>query len=108
STIAFPNNPYHRLVKGYKLLSDSRNDPLKDARLTLDLFGEEIEALGEMHRSDPGWVALLHFLLRLDSPFNRLLTDVRGSVAPGPTEAAGEAMRRFGGICCSTRLAQFP
>ena len=34
SAIAFPANPYHRLVKGYKLLSDSRNDPVKDARLT--------------------------------------------------------------------------
>ena len=38
SAIAFPSNPYHRLVKGYKLLSDSRNDPVKDARLTLDLL----------------------------------------------------------------------
>ena len=45
SAIAFPNNPYHRLVKGYKLVSDSRNDPLKDARLTLDLLSDEIAAL---------------------------------------------------------------
>jgi hypothetical protein len=50
SAIAFPANPYHRLVKGYKLLSDSRNDPVKDARLTLDLLVEEVDALFEMHR----------------------------------------------------------
>ena len=31
SAIAFPNNPYHRLVKGYKLVSDARNEPLRDA-----------------------------------------------------------------------------
>ena len=45
SAIAFPANPYHRLVKGYKLLSDSRNDPVKDARLTLDLLVEEVDAV---------------------------------------------------------------
>lgn len=27
SALAFPKNPYHRLVKGYKLVSDSRNEP---------------------------------------------------------------------------------
>ena len=51
SAIAFPTNPYHRLVKGYKLLSDSRNDPLKDARITLDLLRDEIAALKSRFRS---------------------------------------------------------
>ncbi|MFQ5507584.1 MAG: hypothetical protein ACE5F1_22710, partial [Planctomycetota bacterium] len=27
SPLAFPENPYHRLVKGYKLLKQARNDP---------------------------------------------------------------------------------
>ena len=72
SAIAFPANPYHRLVKGYKLLSDSRNDPVKDARLTLDLLVEEVDALFEMQRADPDWVSLLHFLLRApDRVFTR-------------------------------------
>lgn len=53
SAIAFPTNPHHRLVKGYKLLSDSRNDPLKDARLALDLLSDEIAALLEMQEADP-------------------------------------------------------
>ncbi len=38
SPLAFPENPYHRLVKDYKLVHDSLNDPLADARLALSLF----------------------------------------------------------------------
>ena len=33
SPLAFPENPYHRLVKDYKLVSDARNDPRRDAQL---------------------------------------------------------------------------
>lgn len=60
SAIAFPTKPYHRLVKGYKLLSDTRNDPVRDARLSLDLLVDELEALAEMERVDADWVKLLH------------------------------------------------
>jgi len=107
SAIAFPANPYHRLVKGYKLISDSRNDPVKDARLALDLVSEEVEALFDMQRIDPEWVALLHFLLRGDRPLAHLLATIRTAAAPEPTEATEIALRRFGPVCCSTRLSQF-
>ena len=107
SAVAFPTNPYHRLVKGYKLLSDSRNDPLKDARLTLDLLGDEVDALAEMQRTDPDWVRLLHFLLQGDAPLDRLLCGVRGMGAPAADEAANEATQRFAGVCCGTRVAAF-
>lgn len=91
SAIAFPTNPYHRLVKGYKLLADSRNDPLRDARLTLDLLGDEVDALAAMHRTDAVWVRLPHFLLRGDAPLDQLLREVRGMAAPAPSQAATEA-----------------
>jgi ATP-dependent DNA helicase RecQ len=45
SPLAFPENPYHRLVKDYKLVRDSLNDPLADARIALSLFAEEWLAL---------------------------------------------------------------
>jgi ATP-dependent DNA helicase RecQ len=35
SPLAFPENPYHRLVKNYKLVRDSLNDPVADARLAV-------------------------------------------------------------------------
>ena len=31
SPVAFPQNPYHRLVKDYKLCTTTRNDPVRDA-----------------------------------------------------------------------------
>ena len=61
SAIASPRTHITGWIKGYKLLSDSRNDPVKDARLTLELLSDEVEALMVMHRSDPDWVALLHY-----------------------------------------------
>lgn len=45
SPLAFPANPYHRLVKNYKLVRDSINDPVNDARLALQIFLEQLEAL---------------------------------------------------------------
>ena len=41
SPLAFPENPYHRLVKDYKLVRDSINDPLADAKIALALFAEQ-------------------------------------------------------------------
>ena len=40
SPLAFPQNPYHRLVKDYKLIRDSLNSPLSDCRSTLTLEGD--------------------------------------------------------------------
>lgn len=44
SPIAFPENPYHRLVKDYKLVHDSMNDPVADARLAASLFCDQWES----------------------------------------------------------------
>lgn len=45
SPLAFPRNPYHRLVKNYKMVRDSLNDPVQDARLALTIFAEQYAAL---------------------------------------------------------------
>ncbi len=57
SPLAFPENPYHRLVKNYKLLRDSLNDPLADAKLALSLFQDQWLALKEQQAE----LALLSF-----------------------------------------------
>ena len=44
SPLAFPENPYHRLVKNYKLVRDSRNHPVADARLAGTLFLDQWES----------------------------------------------------------------
>jgi len=45
SPLCFPENPYHRLVKDYKLVSASVNDPLSDARLAATLYDDEVASL---------------------------------------------------------------
>lgn len=44
SPLAFPENPYHRLVKDYQLVRDSVNDPVQDAQLAGKVFGEQWDA----------------------------------------------------------------
>jgi len=63
SPICFPENPYHRLVKDYKLVSESLNDPVADARQAASLFADEFRALAGMKKSEPRLFDLLYFLL---------------------------------------------
>ncbi len=66
SPLAFPANPYHRLVKDYKIVSDTVNDPVNDAKLSLTLLSDEIEAL----RKNPPEILQLYARLfaRLEEP----------------------------------------
>ena len=45
SPLAFPANPYHRLVKDYQIVRDSVNDPVQDALLSGRVFIEQWDAL---------------------------------------------------------------
>jgi ATP-dependent DNA helicase RecQ len=78
SPIAFPQNPYHRLLKDYRLVRDSRSDPLRDCRLSLQLFQDEHDALLALDQASPAELACHHFLLAggaqggLDSFFMKL------------------------------------
>lgn len=45
SPLAFPRNPYHHLVKDYKLLKLTVNDPLADAERAVALFNDQRVAL---------------------------------------------------------------
>ena len=55
SPLAFPQNPYHRLIKDYKLTRESLNSPLSDCRSTLVLFQDQRQAfthLNEVNRQE--------------------------------------------------------
>ena len=69
SPICFPENPYHRLVKDYKLVSESRNDPLGDARLAGVLLNDEWQSLRGMAEAAPDVFRCLRFLLCADDSF---------------------------------------
>lgn len=49
SPLAFPQNPYHRLIKDYKLIRDSLNSPLSDCRSTLELFRDQYDAFEQLN-----------------------------------------------------------
>ena len=61
SPLAFPRNPYHRLVKDYKLVRDAINDPVADARLSLSLFQEQYQAFQTMAKEEPDLIRFFHF-----------------------------------------------
>lgn len=104
SALAFPSNPYHRLVKGYKLLSDERNNPTKDALVALNVFEEAVETLLETNEQDPWWLALLHFVLLSDESMATLLAQVREESAPAGEVVGAIIVHRFANRCCATRL----
>ena len=63
SPICFPENPYHRLVKDYKLVRESINDPVADARQAAALFADEFQSLNGLRQKDHLFFEVLHFLL---------------------------------------------
>lgn len=63
SPVAFPQNPYHRLVKDYKLCTTTRNDPVRDAELAYALFLDQNAALQARVAEHPDEALCLHFLL---------------------------------------------
>ncbi len=106
SPLAFPQNPYHSLVKDYKLVRDSRSDPLKDARLAFRLFHDQIAAFEARHRERPAEVACYHFLLAdvPDADYDRLFTVIRGKRRPDFNVVQGHFLSLCQGKVCTTRL----
>ncbi len=65
SPLAFPENPYHRLVKDYKLVRDTVSDPLADARLAAQVFREQwAEFTRRRQGGDADLLRLYRFCLR--------------------------------------------
>ncbi len=63
SPLAYPSNPYHRLIKNYQLVRDSINDPLQDALLAGRVFAEQWTAFQEQLQAGGDVVLLYRGLL---------------------------------------------
>lgn len=63
SPLAFPQNPYHRLIKNYKLIRDSINSPLADCRATLTLHQDQITAFEQLTQNNPDEFRVYHALI---------------------------------------------
>jgi ATP-dependent DNA helicase RecQ len=65
SPLAFPENPYHRLVKDYKLVRDAVSDPVADARLAAKVFCEQWDEVARRARTgDADLLRLYRFCFR--------------------------------------------
>lgn len=67
SPLAFPQNPYHRLVKDYKLIRDSLNSPLADCRSTLVLFQDQRDAFEQLNQQHQDELLCYQALLAPDA-----------------------------------------
>ena len=107
SPLAFPRNPYHRLVKHYQdggLRRGRINDPELDSRLALEVFGDQREAL---RVASPDLLAAWHRLTApepegADRALDDLFSALRRSRRPSDSEARAAISRRLDGVACAT------
>lgn len=104
--LAFPRNPYHKLVKHYqdgKLQRGTLNDPELDARLTLDVFRDQLRAFQAINDTAPDLLVAWHWLTTendVASGLNALFMTVRRKPRPSEAEAHGAILQRLAGQAC--------
>ena len=113
SPLAFPRNPYHRLVKHYRdggLKRGQLNDPELDARLALDVFVDQMDALKQ---APPDLLAAWHRLCTpepqgADRALDGLFEELRGAARPSGGEARNAVIARLQDNACRIGRAQGP
>jgi len=107
SPLAFPQNPYHALIKQEKLVKEQRNNPLLDAKGSLQLFFDEMKAFERLASSHPHDLALMHYLV-VSADLGGLasvFTTLRRAARPTDDEAREHLRHAIDGKVCATRLA---
>jgi len=102
SPVAFPQNPYHRLVKDYKLCTTTRNDPVRDAELAYELFLDQADALRQRVAEHPDEALCLHFLLAPENGKGvaNFFATLRAALRPSLSDAQAAWQRATGGKVC--------
>ena len=106
--LAFPRNPYHHLVKDYQdgqLKRGRINDPELDARLTLEVFENQLSALRD---APSDLMAAWHWLTTVDDGegFDRAFTFLRRSQRPTDDEASDAIDKRLAGNSCQSQVRE--
>ena len=104
--LAFPRNPYHHLVKHYQdggLRRARRNDPELDARLALDLFNDQQEALQD---AAPDLLVAWHWLttVKNGAGFDLVFETLRQKSRPSTTAAQDAIGRQLAGNSCRVQI----
>jgi len=110
SPLAFPQNPYHALVKDYKLVHDSLNDPTADARIAGRLLADEWDAFSRLATAEPALPAFYRYGLTcgaLPDAGNKGMAyffDTMGIMAPTTAEAESTFQRLATPWGCQTAI----
>ncbi|HEV7813728.1 MAG TPA: RecQ family ATP-dependent DNA helicase, partial [Janthinobacterium sp.] len=107
--LAFPRNPYHRLVKHYhdgRLQRGSLNDPELDARLALQVFADQLQSMRAMQEDTPELLLAWHWLTTHgdgQSGLNTFFMSVRRQPRPSEAQAHAAILQRLAGQSCLTQ-----
>ena len=106
--LAFPRNPYHHLVKHYQdgqLKRGRINNPELDARETIVLLGDQLEAFRDVH---PDRLAAWHWLTTADNGagFDAVFSSIRHSTRPSDAEAQDAIRALLAGNSCRTHAGE--
>ncbi len=100
SPLAFPENPYHSLVKDYKLVRSGKNDPVADARLSLAVFEDQAAALRALEERRPGILGCCAFAFEALGRGMGELFAAFGGDAFSPETARNAFLRLIKGKVC--------
>lgn len=110
--LAFPRNPYHRLVKHYqdgRLVGGGRSNPELDARLALELLDEQLAALSALNERTPDLALVFHWLVTKEqrsAGFDSVFRAFRGRSVPTGDEARDCLERCLDGEACTTNAQE--
>jgi hypothetical protein len=106
SALAFPENPYHRLVKGYKLVREAVSDPVADAGLAARLFADAWQTLAAAARTEPVLPAFYAFCFGGLAGLNILFSELAGRPPMTAGEARDYLAERLRGQVCGEALTR--
>ena len=113
SPLAFPQNPYHRLVKNYKLVRSSINSPVEDAKLAASVFEDQWASFCALAQEKATVVDFYRYCFQ-DSLFNTFpgmgISTVFAMMTPPAIQAPDQALERFlehtAGIVCAKAVKE--
>lgn len=110
--LAFPQNPYHHLVKHHhdgRLVAGHVNDPERDARLVFEVFANQLQAFAALAGAAPDALTAWHYLctrLPGTAGFDAVLAQARAAPCPAAPEAQDAVRRLLDGRACTLRRDQ--
>ena len=108
--LAFPRNPYHRLVKHYqdgRLQAGSASDPEIDAGLVFTVLRNQLAELHKLARDAPDLLAALRRLTTSSEKpqgFEALFESITDAPTPRPAEAQRAIRQVLAGRACTHQI----